>query len=150
SPLTNYTTIINICPIKMVHSNQLTFPAPRTWGGRRAGAGRKLQGPRPSVSHHARPVHVGRHPVHVTLRRRRDLPSLRVNRTFLAVRGAIAASSAQSFRVLHFSVQSDHVHLIAEAGDHAALSRGVQGMAIRIAKAVNRRFGTKGAVWGDR
>ena len=49
----------------------------RRWGGRRAGAGRKPAGLRPGVPHTARPLHQERHPVHVTLRAARHLPSLR-------------------------------------------------------------------------
>jgi REP element-mobilizing transposase RayT len=55
-----------------------------------------------------------------------------------------------AFRVVHFSVQRDHVHLIVEAGGRDALVRGVQGLAIRLARAINRTLGIPGQVWGDR
>jgi hypothetical protein len=54
------------------------------------------------------------------------------------------------FRVLQFSVQRDHVHLLVEADAPRRLVRGVQGLAIRAARAVNRALGRRGAVWGDR
>jgi hypothetical protein len=41
-------------------------------------------------------------------------------------------------RVVHFAVLDDHVHLIVEAHDKQSLSRGMQGLAIRVAKAINR------------
>jgi hypothetical protein len=47
-------------------------------------------------------------------------------------------------------VQSDHLHLVVEADEPTRLARGVQGLAIRVAKAVNRVFGRHGRVWGDR
>lgn len=47
-------------------------------------------------------------------------------------------------------MQNDHVHLIAEAHDGRALSSGVRGLAIRLARAVNRALGRRGRVWGDR
>ena len=52
---------------------------PRTWGGKRAGAGRprKPERRRAFVAHVARPVHKKRHPVHVTLRAKKGLPSFR-------------------------------------------------------------------------
>src|SRR6185503_19570725 len=67
------------CRIKMARRlpKQLALPAPRTWGGRRKGAGRKPARPRPNVSHAPRPAHDPRHPVHVTLRAARGLKSLR-------------------------------------------------------------------------
>jgi len=51
---------------------------------------------------------------------------------------------------VHFSVQSDHLHLIVEAADKEAMSRGVWGLAVRLARAVNRALGRRGSVWGDR
>src|SRR2546426_3496199 len=130
---------------------QLCFPAPRTWGGGRAGAGRKpTPGRRPGVAHGARPPHLAAHPVHVTLRSGRAVRCLRAARVFPAVRRALAAASHGGFRVLHFSVQDDHLHLIVEADDLRVLGRGLRGLAIRVARAVNRALGRSGAVWGDR
>ena len=141
-----------ICPIKMARRpTQLTLPAPRTWGGRRRGAGRKLApGRRAGVPHRARPPHVGAHPVHVTLRAVAALRCLRSGRVFPAVRSALTASSRPDFRIIEFSVQTDHVHLIAEAQHARALSSGVRGLAIRLARSVNRALGRRGRVWGDR
>jgi REP element-mobilizing transposase RayT len=78
------------------------------------------------------------------------VPSLRAPRLFAAVRGALARASKEDFRLTHFSVQSDHLHLIVEAAEKQALSRGMRGLVIRCALAVNRVLGRKGPVWGDR
>jgi putative transposase len=102
------------------------------------------------VAHRARPVHRKANPVHLTMRARRGLPSLRQGRVFPAVRGAIASAEKAGFRVLQFSVQRDHVHFIVEAADKRQLSGGVRGLAIRIALAVNHVLGRRGGVWGDR
>ena len=69
---------------------------------------------------------------------------------FFAVRHALAVASHRDFRILQFSVQDDHVHLIVEADDTRALGHGMRGLAIRVARAVNRALGRRGAVWGDR
>ena len=135
----------------MARALQLSLPQPRSWGGRRAGGGRKLTpGRRPSVPHRARPVHIAAHPVHVTLRSGRAVRCLRAGGVFPAVRRALTAASRGGFRILHFSVQDDHLHLIVEADDTQALSRGLRGLAIRVARGVNRALGRRGAVWGDR
>jgi REP element-mobilizing transposase RayT len=47
-------------------------------------------------------------------------------------------------------VQPDHVHLIVEAHDKEALSRGMRGLAIRVARRVNHAFDRRGSLWGDR
>jgi REP-associated tyrosine transposase len=88
--------------------------------------------------------------VHVTLRAVEAIRCLRSDRVFPAVRRALAASSRATFRVLQFSVQNDHVHLIVEADQGKALSGGVRGLAIRLARAVNGVLRRRGRVWGDR
>ena len=128
---------------------QQSLPRTAGWGGKRAGAGRK-PGPRPRTRHRARPPHAERHPVHLTLRARREAGSLRAPRAHLALVAALTAAQRDSFRVTQYSVQADHVHLIAEATDGAALTAGVQGLVVRAARAINRATGNRGAVWGDR
>jgi hypothetical protein len=66
------------------------------------------------------------------------------------VRRALSRATKEFFRVIHFSVQTDHVHLIVEADDHTGLIRGVQGLAVRCAKAINRALGRRGTVWPQR
>jgi len=56
----------------------------------------------------------------------------------------------ERFRVVHFSVQGDHVHTIVEASDTTALSRGISGLLIRAARALNRALRRRGRVWSGR
>jgi len=123
---------------------------PRTWGGRRAGAGR----PRRSTSgvpHQSRPVLKPRFPLHVTWRIRPDVGNLRTDKRFLRIQRAFRYGGDRfGLRLVEFSVQSNHVHLIVEANDKRALSRGLQGLAIRVAKGVNRASNRKGRVLADR
>lgn len=121
------------------------------WGGARRGAGRKrAPGRRPSVAHRARPQHDSRHPALITLRARPGVDWLRTPVAYRALESALGAASRETFRVVHFSVQTDHVHLIVEAGSADASSRGLRGLAIRCALAVNRAMRREGALWGDR
>ena len=129
---------------------QLHLPIPATWGGKRVGAGRKPSGSRPAPPHRPRAAHDVRQPLHATLRALSGVPSLRRQAIWPAVRDAIRRSNRASFRVVHFSVQSDHLHVIAEADSPAARRRGLWGLAVRTAKAINRRAGRKGPVWSDR
>jgi hypothetical protein len=66
------------------------------------------------------------------------------------MRNSIAASEKDGFRVIHFSIQSKHLHLIVEATNAQALSRGMQGLSIRMALAVHRALGHGGTVFADR
>lgn len=53
-------------------------------------------------------------------------------------------------RLVHYSIQSNHVHAIVEVRDNDALTRGMQGLAVRIAKALNRLWSRRGRVFADR
>ncbi len=122
----------------------------RTWGGTRKGAGRPPKGGTAGVSHLRRPPLSRHHPVHITLRSVAGVPSLR-GALFRKVRAALAEGQERfGFRLVHFSVQSNHLHLIAEAADRRALSRGMQGIAIRVARAVNGVLSRTGRVFADR
>src|SRR6185369_9298482 len=129
---------------------QLELQLNRGWGGRRKGAERKPSGRRVGVAHRARPEHKRRHPVHVTLRARGRLPSLREQVLFFEIRRCISLASRAEYRVLHFSVQSDLVHLMVEADDKRALGRGTTGLEVRVARRLNVLLGKKGRFWGDR
>jgi REP element-mobilizing transposase RayT len=89
--------------------------------------------------------------VHVTLRSLfRPLRSQHVFPTLcLAVKGATRRDERR-FRVVHFSVQWDHVHLVVEASDRRALSSGLASVAIRIARTVNQLIRRRGRFWADR
>ena len=128
----------------------LPFVTRSTWGGCRPGAGRKPAARRRQVSHATRPIHNPRHPVHVTLRARVGLPSLRSESVFIALCAAIRRAHRPDFRVIQFSAQSDHVHLVVEASSRESLISGVQGLAGRLALSINRATRRRGRVWQGR
>jgi putative transposase len=120
-------------------------------GGKRDGAGRP-PGPRPLVRHESREDFPERHPCHVTLKVRRGIRSLR---TPFVVREIEAAFRRvrwrrEDFRLVQYSIQDDHAHLIVEASGVEALGRGMKSLASRFAFAVNRALGRTGKVLADR
>ena len=120
-------------------------------GGKRPGAGRKPKGERAGVSHRNRAKLASRYPVHVTLKLERGLPRLRNKAAYRVLRRAFAGGNARDgFRLCEYSVQGNHVHLIVEAKDRTALSRGMQGLGVRIARGLNRLWGRAGRVFADR
>src|SRR6266545_8148119 len=97
----------------------------RTWGGKRKGAGRKPSGPHVGASHLRRPALGSQLPVHVTVRMRPHVWNLRSRRSFGVIRRAIlAAAQGYRMRLCEYSVQGNHVHLVVEAADRAALAQG--------------------------
>jgi putative transposase len=123
----------------------------RTWGGKRKGAGRRPNGENAGVSHRVRPVLKKRFPVHVTLRMNQAVWSLRSRRCFTALSKAFWGGADRfGFRLVHYSVQGNHMHLLVEAEDQRALSRGMNGLGVRIARALNRVMERQGKVFADR
>ena len=132
-----------------MRQGELRFTSERR-GGRREGAGRPKR-PDSGVPHVRRAALASRYPVHATLRLLGGLPSLRRKATHAVLRRALAAGRDRNgLRLAHFSIQRDHLHLIVEAKDRTALARGMQGLSIRLAKALNRAWGRKGTVFADR
>jgi REP element-mobilizing transposase RayT len=147
----------------MAAANQLGFDIPEpkaTRGGKRKGAGRKPTRAGTWVGHHARPWHDHHHPVHVTLRVRRGVKNLRgyglVKTITESLRRAAQSTDAgpaarrETFRVVHYSIQPNHLHLIVEATSKLALARGMQGLASVLARRVNRKLHRRGSLFGDR
>src|SRR5262249_41437073 len=140
---------------------QLALPAPRTHGGLRAGAGRKPTGqfgrdaegrPLRGVVHRTRAGIDARHPLHVTLRTVYGPRNLRHPAVAAEIGKVLKRRALRDLpcRLVHFSIQRDHLHLLVEATDRVALARGVQGIASGIARVVNRATGCDGRVWRDR
>jgi REP element-mobilizing transposase RayT len=88
------------------------------------------------------------------MRARRHLPSFRAASVRRLVIGLLAPGrrhTRDDFRVLHFSVQRDHIHLIVEGGDRHRFSAGVRSFVIRFALRLNRLLGRKkGKIWAGR
>jgi REP element-mobilizing transposase RayT len=134
--------------MKLKEQLEMKFPAR---GGKRKGAGRKPKGANAGVSHLRRPEFKARHPVHITMRVLPGVGFLRGYSRRRAIENALREVKLRfGMRVVHYSIQGNHLHLIVEADDPSMLSRAVQGLAIRLARALNRIAGRVGKVFADR
>ena len=129
---------------------QLDLPMP-TWGGKRAGAGRKPKGLRALVRHVPRPRVHRDHPVHVTLRIRDGLPSLRSRGAWAVIVGVLRRARGRfGAFVTDFSVMGNHLHLLVESEGRESLSRAMRGLVARLVKRLNAHFGRTGKLFADR
>jgi putative transposase len=139
-------------PFATIHRmkpKQQELPLP-LWGGRRRGAGRKRKAARPQVPHRRRP-RFRKSARHVTVRVRAEIWSLRTHRCFRTLRRAFARGCRRfGFRLVHFSVQGNHLHFIVEAPDAIALGRAMKGLEVRMARALNKVMRRCGAVFAGR
>jgi hypothetical protein len=95
------------------------------------------------------------------LRARYGLPSFRQQRVHKIFADVLRAQRRRrykdEFRVVHFSIQRDHLHLVVEAdteraasAGYNALRSGISGLAIAFARRLNKLLSRKGQVWADR
>jgi putative transposase len=133
---------------------QLRLALPkRNWGGKRPGAGRPRKDGQngKGVPHLPRPPLASRFPVHATWRMAPTVWNLRSTRSWNALAPAIYTSAREGFRVVHFAIMGNHLHLMVEASDQVRLARGMQGLGVRIAVRMNRMMRSRrGRVVGDR
>jgi hypothetical protein len=79
--------------------------------------------------------------------------SLRSQFVFPTVAGAIAAANARGrgqFQIVHYSVQSDHLHLIVEALEHRDFVEGMRGFSVSLTRRINRLLFRRGQFVADR
>ena len=89
--------------------------------------------------------------VHVTLRVVEGVPSLRRHRPAALVEGVFRAErQGKGFRLVRYAIRSNHLHLVCEAEERQALSRGLKRLASRIARGLNRLLGRSGRYFRDR
>ena len=128
-----------------------------TWGGKRAGAGRPQVHRRCSEPHREREGFSPRSATHVTLRLVDGLPTLRCPGAYDAIHTAMTAvRDRPDFRIVHASIQRNHLHLMNEATGKTPLAKGIQALEISAAHHLkkhllrDRGVGHAGAVFADR
>ena len=126
-------------------------------GGKRKGAGRKPKGARAGSAHKRRPAIRPDQPLHVVLRVVAQVGNMRRRSLYKAMRDAtITAGLRERFRIVHISLQRNHVHMLVEASNKLALARGMQGFQISAARHINTALGVdryrrrRGPVFADR
>jgi len=86
-------------------------------------------------------------PSRVALWLRRGLPALRTRRFLRELRASLReACEPRAFRVVHYSVQRNHLHLLVESAGKEALGHGMKAISARVARAVQRAFDLSGPV----
>ncbi|MBL8900435.1 MAG: transposase, partial [Planctomycetes bacterium] len=123
----------------------------RQHGGKRTGAGRKPKNAEPRMPHRQRAMKKRNEPLHVTVRLADGLPSLRRGGALKLVLSALSASSNRhGMRIIHYSIQRDHLHLLVEAEDRECVARGMNALLSPLARALNKLWGRKGKVFPER
>jgi REP element-mobilizing transposase RayT len=90
-------------------------------------------------------------PLHVTLRMTDRTWNLRAERSFRVIeRALLAVSQSATCRIVHFSVQGNHMHMLVEADDRRALSSCMRSLGIRLGRGLNAMMRDHGRVVAHR
>ena len=103
-------------------------------GGRRPGAGRKRIHSR-GVSHLKRETVTKRTPAHINFKFNCRIKS---KEGLKLLKRSIQNAQKMGLKVIHFSLQSNHVHLITEAEDNTILTAGMRALTITFAKGLKK------------
>jgi REP element-mobilizing transposase RayT len=81
-------------------------------------------------------------PLHLTIKlNRADIQ----NKTVLKIlRNAIQRARLRGLKIIHYSLEHDHVHLFAEGESNLILSKGMQGLGVSLSKRINNALKIKG------
>ena len=119
-------------------------------GGKREGAGRKKLARRHDAPHSVRPDLSSNHPVHIVLRSQRRLYWRNGKMYKVLWRVLCGFLGREDFRIVHISIQQNHLHMLVEARDRYALTEGMKSFATRAARAINKMDKARGKVFAFR
>ena len=105
-----------------------------TRGGRRSGSGRKRKQSK-GVAHRTRERVSLKTPLHINFKFK---TWIRNKSCLKLLKKAILNSRKQGLRIVHFSLQSNHVHLIVEAESNQILESGMRSLTVTFAKGLSR------------
>ncbi|MBL8899727.1 MAG: transposase [Planctomycetes bacterium] len=120
-------------------------------GGKRKGAGRKPKSAEPGMPHRQRARKKRGQPLLITVRLADGLPSLRRGGAAPLVLAALSASSDRhGMKIIHYSIQANHLHLLVEADDRECVARGMNALLSPLARALNKLWARRGKVFPER
>lgn len=127
---------------------QLVFKGVSGHGGFREGAGRKRF--KTSTDHRRRNDVSAQTPIGITMKILPGLVNLRCGEVEVKFQEALEVAQKFGLRVIHYSLQSNHIHMIAEVDGPGALARGMRSLGARLGKSIRKLSGGAGPVFKER
>jgi len=113
------------------------------------GAGRPARND-PGIRHTKRPHLKRPSSLHLTVKIKKNKAEIK-NKSVLAIlKRSILNARKQGLRVIHYSLEYDHVHLLIEADNNLILGKGMQAFGVTFSKAINRLKKLAGEVYKHR
>ncbi|HWU43215.1 MAG TPA: transposase, partial [Bdellovibrio sp.] len=129
----------------MKKPKQIEFKKINGWGGKRKGAGRKNR--TKTVNHMARERVDFKKPLMITMKLKDGLRGLRNRKMLEKFQECGRETKKYGLRVIHFSLLTNHIHVVIEAKDNQSLSKGMKSLGGRMGRAIRSMIGGKGPVF---
>ena len=88
--------------------------------------------------------------LHLTIKVRENKADIKSKRILKALHHAILRARLKGLRIIHYTLEYNHVHLLVEASENKILQRGMLALGISFSKAINKFKCLKGAVYKHR
>lgn len=104
----------------------------------------------PGIRHTARPVLTKPSSLHLTIKVQKIKADIKNKMILTMLKKAILNARRMGLKVIHYSLEYDHVHLLIEADNNVILGKGMQSLGVTLSKAINRTKRIKGRVYKHR
>lgn len=88
--------------------------------------------------------------LHLTLKIKKEKSSLKNKFILKTLQNSIKKARLLGLKVLQYTLEYDHVHLLVEASNNISLGKGMQSLGISFSKGINKIKGQKGSVFKTR
>lgn len=88
--------------------------------------------------------------LHLTIKIKKDKSSLRNKQVLKILHSSIKKARRLGLRILHYTLEYDHVHFLVEADNNEILGKGMQSFGISFSKGINKMKALKGQVFKNR
>jgi REP element-mobilizing transposase RayT len=104
----------------------------------------------PGIAHRKRPILSKASSLHLTIKLKRIKAEMKNKAVLTLLKRAILNARKKGLRIIHFTLEYDHVHLLVEAANNHVLGRGMQSFGVTLSKAINRLRNINGEVYKHR
>jgi REP element-mobilizing transposase RayT len=104
----------------------------------------------PGIRHTGRPKLKKSASLHLTVKVRKNKADIKNKSILMILKRAIQNARKQGLKVIHYTLEYDHVHLLIEADNNFVLGKGMQAFGVTMAKAINRAKKLSGSVYKTR
>lgn len=102
------------------------------------------------IRHTSRPVISKPASLHLTIKVKRNKADIKNKAVLAILKKAILNARLKGLKVIHYSLEFDHVHLLIEADNNKILGKGMQAFGVTLAKAINKLWRLGGGVYKHR